>query len=57
MQEMNDNIEKVILVCCMYDMLRLLMRRPREACQFENLISAFSVQYSICPLSIVRLSF
>ena len=57
MQEMNDNIEKVILVCCMYDMLRLLMRRPREACQFGNLISAFSVQYSTCPLSIVRLSF
>ena len=57
MQEMNDNIEKVILVCCMYDMLRFLMRRPREACQFENLISAFSVQYSICPLSIVRLLF
>ena len=57
MQEMNDNIEKVILVCCMYDMLRFLMRRPREACQFENLITAFSVQYSTCPLSIVRLLF
>lgn len=55
MQDMSGNIEKVILVCSMYDMLRLLMRRPREACQFGNLISAFSVQYSTCPLSIVRL--
>jgi len=57
MQEMIGNIEKIISVYCMYDMLRLLMRRPREACQFGNLISAFSVQYSTCPLSIVRLSF
>ena len=53
---MNGYIEKVILVCAMYDMLRLLMRRPSDACQFGNLINAFSVQYSTCPLSIVLIT-